>query len=596
VIEGFSDDYFVVEADASSYFFAHIWVRYQDPNNGYLVQFKGVIDLGVYRVQNGVYTSLGGYSNPGAGTIRVRVYDDSGTDKIAVYKDGNLKLTVSDSAIPYGGVAFGGTNTPEYDDVKIGYDNNGDGDIADAGDDIVWDEGFASTSKTVSHDHAGNLIDDGTFRYVYDAWNRLVKVQASEDGGAATIQTDKFFGTGQRAKKVVTHSGDHDGTVVYLYDGQKIIETRDGSENLFQQFIHGTQYIDELVMVRVKDKGDLYVHQDANWNVIGLTDLGGSLVERHVYRPYGEMIVHQETGYGDYDGDGDVDATDRAAIETGGVCLSGSPPTACRKMDFDRDGDYDSDDRDMFDALPQGLARHRGRVATNVGQPFGHKGLILDAEIGSYQNRSRQYAAPERRFMQRDPLVWGNRPRGGYQDGMNVYAYVGCSPTARMDPTGMCNVGWFVPGGECGSSKPLLGCVVCDGNNGYECCACTEVDPNGYCVDAQYCDSIIPDHSNPVAGCISEHERGHVKYACPGSCDGRTWAQEPKDCPCWDDLAHCQIYRETIICLITWSVLYCTGSFHEHCLWAWDTRMHIEEHQLQFHCLRAWWCACVPVW
>ncbi len=37
----------------------------------------------------------------------------------------------------------------------------------------------------------------------------------------------------------------------------------------------GTQYIDELVMVRVKDKGDLYVHQDANWNVVGLTDLGG---------------------------------------------------------------------------------------------------------------------------------------------------------------------------------------------------------------------------------------------------------------------------------------------------------------------------------
>ncbi len=75
-----------------------------------------------------------------------------------------------------------------------------------------------------------------------------------------------------------------------------------------QQFVHGTQYIDELVMMRRKaersegeppaigkvskdarvrattcpqqtstkrvrgGKGDLYVHQVANWNVIGLTD------------------------------------------------------------------------------------------------------------------------------------------------------------------------------------------------------------------------------------------------------------------------------------------------------------------------------------
>jgi len=69
-----------------------------------------------------------------------------------------------------------------------------------------------------------------------------------------------------------------------------------------QQFIHGTRYIDELIQMWVKDKGDLYVHQDANWNVVGLTDLGGSMAERHVYTPYGEPAVHQDTNYGDRDG------------------------------------------------------------------------------------------------------------------------------------------------------------------------------------------------------------------------------------------------------------------------------------------------------
>ena len=79
-------------------------------------------------------------------------------------------------------------------------------------------------------------------------------------------------------------------------------------------------------MVRVKDKGDLYVHQAErdqggsvkNWNVIGLTDLGGRLVERHLYTPYGELTVHQAErdragsvkSFGDRDGDNDVDATD----------------------------------------------------------------------------------------------------------------------------------------------------------------------------------------------------------------------------------------------------------------------------------------------
>ena len=138
---------------------------------------------------------------------------------------------------------------------------------------------------------------------------------------AVTIHESSYDGRGRRLKKVVTNAGQYDGTVVFYYDGWKIIETRDGSGNLYQQFIHGTQYIDELVMMRVKDKGDLYVHQDANWNVIALTDLGGSVVQRNTYTPYGQMTVHQGTSFGDRDGDLDVDATDKG---TPGSTLSES--------------------------------------------------------------------------------------------------------------------------------------------------------------------------------------------------------------------------------------------------------------------------------
>ena len=101
----------------------------------------------------------------------------------------------------------------------------------------------------------------------------------------------EFDVLGRRIKKVVSNSGDLEATTRYYYDGQKIIETRDGSNNMVQQFIQGTQYIDELVMVRVASKGDLYIYQDASWNVIGMTDLGVSLVERRQCNPYGQFTV-----------------------------------------------------------------------------------------------------------------------------------------------------------------------------------------------------------------------------------------------------------------------------------------------------------------
>lgn len=204
--------------------------------------------------------------------------------------------------------------------------------------------------KPLASTDAGNLIDDGALQYIYDAWNRLVKVRSAEDTDV-TIQTAEFDGTGRRMKKVVSNAGDLDSTTVYLYDGWKICETRNGSGDVVQQFIHGTQYIDELVMVRVMDKGDLYIHQDANWNVIGLTDLAGNLVERYVYTPYGEITVHQQTSFGDRDSDGDFDSDDKG---TPGTTCTGTVSAECRVLDLDFDGDYDTDDAEPFDELPQG--------------------------------------------------------------------------------------------------------------------------------------------------------------------------------------------------------------------------------------------------
>ena len=268
--------------------------------------------------------------------------------------------------------------------------------------------------------------------YAYDAWNRLVRAVNAEDT-SVTIHEAEFDGRGRRIKKVVTNAGPDNGTVVFYYNGWKMIETRDGSGNLYQQFIHGTQYIDEIVMTRIADQGEYYVHQDANWNVIALTDMGGNVLERYEYTPYGQFTAHQVTGFGDRDGDGDVDATDKG---TPGTTCSGTVTGACRILDLDFDGDYDSADATLFDALPQGLARHPGLLTTALDFPFAHQGLYYDPELGSYQNRHRQYDPKLRRFMQRDPLALNAFGAAGYQDGLSLYAYVGGGPMSRLDPLG----------------------------------------------------------------------------------------------------------------------------------------------------------------
>jgi hypothetical protein len=61
----------------------------------------------------------------------------------------------------------------------------------------------------------GILTDDG--------WNRLVKVTAQDTD--LTIQTAAYDGLGRRIKKVISNSGDLDGTTVCSYNEHEITES-----------------------------------------------------------------------------------------------------------------------------------------------------------------------------------------------------------------------------------------------------------------------------------------------------------------------------------------------------------------------------------
>jgi len=192
----------------------------------------------------------------------------------------------------------------ELDDIGNWTRFNDDGTTEDRSHDSV----NAITNRgngvdSIQYDLNGNQtrvgIDENNYTsYFWDELNRLTKVEKIESG----IKSDKavYFYCGHNmrvVKRLDTDSDgvidDNDGETRYYYCGNKVMEERDETETLLRDYVHGGQYIDEVILVDNFTGGETYNYymSDLRFSVYGFIDSTGSVVERERYDAYGKRTI-----------------------------------------------------------------------------------------------------------------------------------------------------------------------------------------------------------------------------------------------------------------------------------------------------------------
>lgn len=130
-----------------------------------------------------------------------------------------------------------------------------------------------------SYDEAGNLLNDGTHSYAYDAENKISKVD--------TVNAYVYDGEGQRVRKLVGENI----RFVYGIGGQLIMEFNGSSGALTKEYVYGASgLLATIEPTAINSNGTRYATADTLGSPRVVTNSSAAVVSRHDYKPFGEEI------------------------------------------------------------------------------------------------------------------------------------------------------------------------------------------------------------------------------------------------------------------------------------------------------------------